>query len=658
MKLFIRELIIWPEDPNFDPQVIAFDPEKIMVVTGWSGTGKTSIVAIINYVLGAGTSAIPLGVIRDTASWYGLLIETDLGMMRLARKKQTSRAASDEYWWQQGPEVEEALPRRPKANAKTDRIKLLFDDLSKLSNLDTDPDGGAFTARASFRDMAAFNFLPQHIVANPYTMFFKADTTKHREKLRNVMPLALGIITNDDLVRMHTRKLLRDRLRELQAALRVRSEAIERWRANLTGAFFQAQELGLLPAGDMPEKLEAVVELLRSVVESGGRTAATAGRITAAVVRLEGLRVQERDLDRKISDGRRRLRRLRSLRGSVSDYGDVLADQRQRVKGAGWFREAIVADECVLCGSDSGAAKRALEELEAPIAELEDLSEGASSTPPIVDREILEIERELLVNEESLLLRRQTRITAEAEVDRERGQEQTLEKVYRFIGSTEQALRMLGEVEGEGGLADQIKDLIARIAQIDGLLDEVKKLDRVQQINRKITASIKRVIELLEIEGADGIPMLDQRELNVKFQRDGADNADFLWEIGSGENWMAYHLAMILALHTVFLSRRENNPVPTFLVIDQPSQVYFPSDTYKEFVENAENARSGVTKSEDMKRTRKIFEMLSKVRDGLKGLQIIVLEHADENTWGEVASVAEAANWRGGKGLIPSSWRA
>jgi len=657
MKLFIRELIIWPEDPNLDPQVIEFDPEKIMVVTGWSGTGKTSIVAIINYVLGAGTSAIPLGVIRDTASWYGLLIDTDLGMMRLARKKQSSRAVSDDYWWQQGADVEQPLPTRPKANAKADRIKLLFDDLSKLSNLDTDPDGGAFTGRASFRDMAAFNFLPQHIVANPYTMFFKADTTRHREKLRNVMPLALGIITNDDLVRMHTRKLLRERLREIQAALKIRSEAVERWRANLTGAYFQAQELGLLPAGEMPEKLEAVVELLHSVVNSGGRSAATAGRITAAVARLEGLRVQERDLDRKISDARRRLRRLRSLRGSVSDYSDVLADQRLRVRGAGWFREAIVTDECVLCGSDSGAAKRALDELDAPIAELEDLSVGASSTPPIVDREILEIERDLLINEESLLALRQARITAEADVDRERGQEQTLEKVYRFIGGTEQALLMLGEVEGEGGLAEQIKGLIDRISQIDGLLDETKKLDRIQQINRKITASIKRVIELLEVKGAEGTPVLDQRELNVRFHREDADHPDFLWEIGSGENWMAYHLAMLLALHTVFLSRKDNNPVPTFIVVDQPSQVYFPSDTYKDLVEDGNITSIGPTKNEDMKRTRQIFDMMSKVRDGLKGLQIIVLEHADDNTWGDVPGVAEAANWRDEKGLIPSSWQ-
>jgi hypothetical protein len=35
-------------------------------------------------------------------------------------------------------------------------------------------------------------------------------------------------------------------------------------------------------------------------------------------------------------------------------------------------------------------------------------------------------------------------------------------------------------------------------------------------------------------------------------------------------------LAVLLALHQVFLSQRRS-PVPAFLVLDQPSQVYFPT---------------------------------------------------------------------------------
>ena len=50
---------------------------------------------------------------------------------------------------------------------------------------------------------------------------------------------------------------------------------------------------------------------------------------------------------------------------------------------------------------------------------------------------------------------------------------------------------------------------------------------------------------------------------------------DFLWEIGSGANWLSYHVASMIGLHELFLSQR-GNPVPSMLILDQPSQVYFP----------------------------------------------------------------------------------
>jgi hypothetical protein len=70
-----------------------------------------------------------------------------------------------------------------------------FNQISHLPALDfsTDENVG-FGGRPSFRDMAAFNFQPQHIVANPYTFFYKADTTEHREKLRIIFPFVLGAI--------------------------------------------------------------------------------------------------------------------------------------------------------------------------------------------------------------------------------------------------------------------------------------------------------------------------------------------------------------------------------------------------------------------------------------------------------------------------------
>ncbi|UPJ47338.1 DUF3732 domain-containing protein [Bradyrhizobium sp. 200] len=662
MKLFIKAVIIWPEDPNHDPRRVPFDTDKVSIVTGWSSTGKSAIVDIINYVLGSGTCSIPIGYIRDLASWYGLEIETDAGPMRIARPKPAARQVSDDIWLQQGGDTEGPLPRRPTVTLNVARLKAMFDAMSGLSNLGVVPEGEQ--SRASFRDMASFNLLPQHIVANPYTLLFKADSQSHRTKLQHVLPLAMGIVTNEDLVRIHRLRLLRDELRQLETELRTRRDAIDNWKANARGAFYRAQELSLLPPGEPPESPQLLIGLLQKVVDAGGRTIATAGRVTAAVERLEDIRRREENLDAKISADRRRLRKLKSLARSVFDYDEILKEQTASVVGVGWLKAQTHSETCVLCGSDTDVAKQALAELEEPIAELSALAASAASTRPMVDRDIIDIQEELLRHERDLLALRQTRQVFEVEVDIEQGRSQSLENVYRFIGSTEQALNMLGEVESDGGLVERAEALRKEISELGAQANEQERQGRAQRVHNLISSYIPKFIEAMGVAGAEGKPVLDERELNIKFEREGANRADYLWEIGSGENWMAYHLAALLALHGVFLARGAANPVPSFLVIDQPSQVYFPSDTFDAFIKGEKNTggqdqrprrRRHLT---DIESTIRIFSSLARAHRKFEGrLQIIVLDHADRNAWGDVEGVVGVANWRDDEDfLIPTAW--
>jgi hypothetical protein len=227
---------------------------------------------------------------------------------------------------------------------------------------------------------------------------------------------------------------------------------------------------------------------------------------------------------------------------------------------------------------------------------------------------------------------------------------------------------MLGEIQGDQGLEARVNKLRSDIRDIERQGNDDERRKRAREVHGRISSYIVRFIEHLGIEGADGQPMLDERELNLRFEHDGTKGADFLWEIGSGENWMAYHLAALLALHGIFLGRFQNNPVPTFLVIDQPSQVYFPSDTFEQIVtgEDAQGIgeRSPDTdwrrkrRLSDLESTQKIFSSLVRAHGAFGSrLQIIVLDHADWHAWGEIEGVKEVANWRGDADfLIPAHW--
>lgn len=122
---------------------------------------------------------------------------------------------------------------------------------------------------------------------------------------------------------------------------------------------------------------------------------------------------------------------------------------------------------------------------------------------------------------------------------------------------------------------------------------------------------------------------------------------------------MGYHIAAFLGIHE-FLLQEENLELPplSFLVIDQPSQVYFPSSELgsNALDEDINNLRK--TRTEDLIATRRIFEVLSEgIRRTNSNLQIIVLEHAGKDIWGSVPNTHSVAAWNAkGDGLIPSTW--
>lgn len=78
----------------------------------------------------------------------------------------------------------------------------------------------------------------------------------------------------------------------------------------------------------------------------------------------------------------------------------------------------------------------------------------------------------------------------------------------------------------------------------------------------------------------------------------------FLWEIGSGANWLAYHVATSIALHEMF-SEMRHSPVPTFVVYDQPSQAYFLNRARPRGDE--EESGSPKYRDEDIEAVRKMF---------------------------------------------------
>jgi hypothetical protein len=102
-----------------------------------------------------------------------------------------------------------------------------------------------------------------------------------------------------------------------------------------------------------------------------------------------------------------------------------------------------------------------------------------------------------------------------------------------------------------------------------------------------------------------------------------------------------------------FFIESAQNPVPSFLVYDQPSQVYFPRKLARPTTPDDDPA----IEDEDIEAVQKVFRTFTQVTTALKQrLQILVLDHAGTNVWGDIPGVHRVEEWRDGRKLIPPEW--
>ena len=98
-------------------------------------------------------------------------------------------------------------------------------------------------------------------------------------------------------------------------------------------------------------------------------------------------------------------------------------------------------------------------------------------------------------------------------------------------------------------------------------------------------------------------------------------------------------------------------PVPAFLVLDQPSQVYFPKRVLGRTDNKDTDEEEPRLRDEDVSAVRMAFDVMGKVVLAAKGqLQLIVLDHASQDIWGDVEGVVGLPEWRNGVKLVPMDW--
>ncbi len=200
------------------------------------------------------------------------------------------------------------------------------------------------------------------------------------------------------------------------------------------------------------------------------------------------------------------------------------------------------------------------------------------------------------------------------------------------------------QLEDTSGLQLEIKRLQSSVESLESEISNESIQEKTDSILSIISHDMSEWARELRLEHSEFPLRLDLRKLLVV--ADTAYGPIAMDKMGSGENWVGYHLIAHLALHNWFIAR--NRPVPRFLFIDQPSQVYFSPDKDLDWL-------SGDVRDEDREAVKRMFKLaFSVVNKLIPNFQVIITDHADINEEWFQDSVIE--RWRKGVKLVPVEW--
>ena len=656
MKFSINSLILWPRNKELAYRQVKFISNGVNIVTGASRTGKSAIIPIIDYCLGAGDCTIPVGIIRDTCSWFGVLFDLKDEQMLICRKEPGNQKSTGTMYLTRGKNLE--IPGEiPEDNTTTvEQVKNTLNELFSLPFIDIDPtSSNNFSARPSYRDLMAFIFQPQNVIANNRVLFYNIEKMEHKSKLINIFPYVLGAVNTETLAAMQEHDRLtkeRDRLKRDLSNIKNVSEG---WKQEILTWLSLSRELGLTTSNsdsDVDFELH-IDELKRIVSKNANDSSIMAVNVKDTSDELIKLRAEEQNLSMELSIAQKRHETMKMLDDSKRCYDKSLQIQRNRLGISGWLRSLSCDMNCPICGEAHSEPNKALDELCEAISEIEKQAGIVQGMSISFDREFNIVKADIDELTEKLTAIRR-RINEESVKSQQNANTKyTLTDISRFLGRMEFAVKTYERIGTDGDLEERLFFLNNRIEELSKLLSDKTRADKEKVALSFIQQEANMLVRQLDVENPEAMIEFDKANLTIKIKTlDGRDN--YLWEIGSASNWLSYHISISLAFQK-FFQERKGVSIPNILVFDQPSQVYFPQRGLKEG--NTAEEDSELIQDEDKAAVKKIFATLSYyIKESKSELQIIVMEHADDDIWGEFDNITLVEKWRGNNKLIPDHW--
>ncbi len=626
-----------------DRRVLRFHPGQMNVVTGWPGTGKSSLLEIVEYCLGRTEPTFARGAL-DVVEWYGLLLEHAGTNLFVARPAPADGASSNSSVMLLRAATDVVDANDLSTNTDTTGLR---ETLGQLVGVEGDvalsTDSPRETQRPSIGQALLLCFQRQSEIAKPDQLFHRTNEDQIPRTIRESLPYFLGAVGSDHVSRRFRLLDARRELRRLQSELdqigQVQMEADVR----AAGLVAEAKSVGLLGDGNLQTASDA--SALKAMLERPDPEVEDPNAVLRERLRL---RTERRNATEELRQVQEQRAALVHLREEGSAFRAEVGEQRSRLRSLELMATVTDGARCPLCTRPLPSADPTTEDLSLQIASLDARLANERSLQPYrlkLAVELRERARHLrhklnrLRKSEEAILGDESQLASYTDLAEQRA----------FVrGRASQFVEAL--LIAEPGRAILLE---RRKAKLEADTDLLEKLLDPAAVAREVESKLSYVDtymtgwarELGLEHSSEGI-RLNIQDLTL-FANDRRGPIPLI-QIGSAANQVGYHVVAHLALHRWFIEERR--PVPDFLFLDQPEQAYYPEDVPK-----GTRDLNGVFSEKDQQKVLALYELIRNVTADQGGaFQTIVVGHWNPANVAWFPEVC-VANWRG-DALVPAEW--
>lgn len=639
----IKSLIFY--NKKGDKRILPFETGKVNIITGESKTGKTAIIDIINYCLGSEQCNVSEGIIRQTVEWFAILLQYENEEVFIARQNPNSlKQASTQYIYFSNadkviiPELETIQNNSDIGTLKDFFTKKLF--IAEFTNTPTT--GTRDPLAVNFKHSRFYSYQPQDLIAQRNFLFYNQSDNWVAQSIKDTLPYFLGAIREDSI---KVEQEIANKKRELSRYEKDLKE-YERLKNDGSQKIFElvneAKQLNLLSADRVADDATQALDALKEALT----WEETATEIAQGEnENLKKLLEEKAELEKELSRKRDDIKAVNAFIKQTSDYSTEVTQQKARLESIKLFGETDVElHSCPLCSQHIETEIPSISAINKSLLNLsENLTTTIAERPKLgqymerlnLEQDNLKKQIEIRQNGIKTIYIEQQQAAKQKDLNLRRGK--TIGKISLFLESFK-------AVEEDKLLQKKIELLLMEISALEKIVGSEEKEERLNSILNQINIQMTNWSQNLDLEHQSAPIRFDIKKLTIF--ADTPTKSIPLNQMGSGANWVAYHLLIHFALHKHFV--KANRPVPRFLILDQPSQAYYPPDKDTEL-------KGKLATSSDETAVKQMYDfILSATKELAPNFQVIITDHAKLNYTEFTECITE--EWRNGNKLIPEAW--